>query len=375
MKLGSPAIALSLLAILLECMAGLGCADQPEVLGPALLVERWNAQDGCFAVCPEHSPGREVIALPNRCAATASDCKFKGGEDKIRVLADLDPLSIEPQTNLQPPSLLLFLDGTPAPTANPFPPRAPGDPRAYFVGTLDIPPMEAQSMSLRVDFGSGFGAEAQGFSVQAPAVLLSASDCDQNRCIREAGTGQLVLTVSAPQSLDEKAVLEVTLNDFPVPGPPSISMEILSNSRRSGLISLPVPEEEDADWVLRASVGKYAVQDEIAVQITPLSLNVSLPACALSQTPCSLPAKSSTTLLVSAPKDVLDTSAAIVEKLDGIVQGSLGDVELTAIEGNTRVGAAKIIVPDAPGQTFQLTVHVGKSARTTIPVLIEAQTP
>lgn len=356
-------------------LLGPACADPAPVLGPALLVERWDAADSCFAACPEHTPDREIIALPDRCSKAASDCKFKGGEDTIRILADLDPIEIEPQTLLSPPSLLFFFDGVTFPVANPFTPRAPGQERAYFIGVLDIPPVQANSMSLRVDFGSGFGAEARGFSVLRPAILLSASDCDQNRCIREAGVGELVLSVSAPESLDENALLQITLNDFPQPGPASISMPNLLDSRRSGIFSLPVPEDEDAEWVLRASVGKYAAQDEIAVQITPLSLSASLPACTLSQNSCSLPAAGTTTLLVSAPKDVQDTSASIVEKIDGIVQPSLGEVELLTVEGNTRIGASKIIVPDEPGKIWQLTVHIGKSARTTIPVLIAPKTP
>lgn len=352
------------------------CAsEEPPILGPALSVERWDSAQSCFAACPEHSPDRSVVSLPNRCAQAAPDCAFNGGEDKIRILADLDPLEIEPQTQLSPPSLLFFFDGQKIPVANPFPPRAPGQDRAYFAGVADIPPTAADSMSLRVDFGSGFGAEAGGFSVLPPTVLLSATDCDQNRCIRQAGVGELVLTVSAPLSLNEPALLQVLLNEFPQVQPASISLQNQSNSRRSGTFSLPIPEDEDAKWVLRAQVGSFAAQDEIAVQITPLSLSVSLPACPLGQNPCGLPASSQTTLIISAPKDVQDINATIVEKIDGIVQPSAGEVELASIEGNTRVGAAKIIVPDAPSSTWQLTVHLGKSAKTTPSVLIAPQMP
>lgn len=362
----------ALAGILVCALSGPGCGDDVSRTGPAVFVERWDPESGCFAACPEQGALPEGLDLGGRCATAAPACGLAGGEDSIRVTVDLGDVEVARRTDLPPPRLDFVLDSEVVNQPGALPPRAPGKERASYSGVLDVPARGAESFAVRVDFGEGFGGESAALSVAPPVVEIAAPGCDSADCSVEAGSGRLLVRLSASRGLPDKAVVLSDAGDGPVES--EVSLSTVVGRRRTGSAKVAIPWVENGQWTLQAIAGD-ATSGLLVLVLAPLSLEVELAGCTgPAMNDCALPGGATTTLVVSAPKDALATSATVSTKVDGLLGSATFTVDLDTVEGDRRSGAAKIEVVNQPGATFQVLARLGESVRAS-PVVHVASTP
>ncbi|MEZ4297877.1 MAG: hypothetical protein R3B70_23170 [Polyangiaceae bacterium] len=355
-------------------VAAAGCTEDVEVPGPTVIVERWDAGQECFALCPMNEAFPEGLVLEQACAAPAGECQLLGGEDSLRVTVDLGEVDVPRATALAAPRVDQILDGKVTTLVNACPPREPGTTRTVFSCRVEVPAEEAASYSLRADFGSGFGGDSASFRIDEPVVEILPSSCDPANCTAEAGVGHLSFTISAAKGLPDKALVFGVLGGEPQGSVGEVTLSGVTGTRRTGTLSPKIPTTEEVDWQLTAQVGGVS-SEPLVVRIDPLSLTASLTACASQPVgECVLEGGKTTKLVISAPEDVLDTTATVTTYLDGLAEPGTSEVTLVSVERGTAIGSAKIPVPNTPGQTFQVIVRVGASIRGTEIATIAAPT-
>ncbi|HYI00184.1 hypothetical protein [Hyalangium sp.] len=128
---------------------------------------------------------------------------------------------------------------------------------ALGVARLPVPDAPNAQWRLRAQVGST--AVERTIAITAPMISVKAAQCTSGTspCTISAGVGSALVTVSAPlQVAVTSASLTWTLDDVPS-GAPALPLPMQPQAEvRSGMLSVPAPDQPGREWRLVASIGR-----------------------------------------------------------------------------------------------------------------------
>lgn len=348
--------------------------DESAPSGMRVTVQRWLNEQQCWATMTEATVDPALAVPGEECAGTVEP-QLTAGADRVRAIIDYGDLSFTPGTTVPPPTLTMTLDGVETPTGASLesPPRRDG--RAYFVATFTAPLKAAAEMKLKASAAEGFAyAVPETFHVDAASVGISVEQCAPDApCELVGGVGSAVVSVVVPGTTTQEVTVTSTIDDVAQPGERVIvakTQDVMGGEPiMIGRDFVNVPAEHDgALWQLTARFG-------IATGVSPVILlrSPSISASIACGAPCEVIAKSSVSLVVSAPAKSQFHEALVSAMVNNAPVASGVVVPLNVLDINTDrlSGTLSLAVPDAPGKTWQIDVTVGPYRAPTVLAVIQ----
>lgn len=315
-------------------------------------------QESCYVTCSQ-SPDLFADGNSNTCTdATSVDCGFRGGVGKIRLVTKLN-VQVAPENAPPKPTITWIADGVPTTVSPDKVVDRTTDLTPYYSVVLPVPQGPVADLLFHVELVDGYEAEASGFSVSPPTVSLIADGCIAGEtCARPAGVGKLPISILAPEGLVGAKLLQ-WLDDEPFGTVLEPASALTQDGVTEWRASPTVPVRENGIWRIQALVGSTLSPSQEIV-LAPPDIRVNVLNCP-ANAECSLSAGSPVTLLVSAPRDIVPTSATLKSTLDGIPVAGTNVVDLSTVEGDSRTGYFMTTVPMNVGKVWQHTATINES--------------
>jgi hypothetical protein len=193
----------------------------------------------------------------------------------------------------------------------------------------------------------------------APDMALAIVGCEGAECPRQAGVGQVELTLETPKDFTGASLLQWV--DGVPRTPVAFTKGPVLGEKLLWTHSIPMLTQEGAVWRFQAASDGFTSADRQVQIIAPL-LKVSPLSCSPAED-CKIPAGSEVQVEVVAPAGLSPTTVTLKAKLDGVPDGQPGTpVSLDEVIGQERRGYFKTTVPAAVGKVWTLRVLVNQSA-------------
>jgi hypothetical protein len=346
-------------------MALFGCGSEPSPRLPVLSVEKRVEVKGaeCFAPC-EGSAAAPPAA--DTCKdATEVACGVEAGLARLRVSLDYGKLELTTASDVVWPSVDMLADSAALKTLKLAPGPIHGGLNEHVYGFAEIPaPTErASSLLFQAQLGGGEVIRSTNLTVTLSQPRLELPGCGQD-CTRPAQVGRQAISVSIAGGLPAtSAFVTTTLGGVPDPTTLEIPLDTVADDERSGTRWLNVPDVVGT-WTLQARVGEQRSIAE-TIDLTTPGITAALQPC-MGKMDCKLTAGTSVSVLVTAPKDTLVTTASVVSYVGGTLTGDAAPAALAVCENNVKCGFASLVVPKTGvEQTFRAVAFVGSFDKST----------
>ncbi len=299
-------------------------------------------------------------------SCSTSSCVLLGGQDRLQIGARYEGVTLPKDASLTLPKLTILADGKPLSDLPPFT-QVGLDPRTFLTSALTTPRSEVTSLTVLVDGASGYSGELSGFSVTAPVLALQIAEC-MNGCMLRQGVGQIHILVSGWLAPGTSASVETSIDDVPQGLQSMPKLDGDGSEPARGVLVLPVPSR-GANWTIRVSAAGTKPVDT-SVMLAPLgSPDLSLSIAECKSQPCSLPAGSSVTLVVSAPKETQAKEATLRVLKNGIYDPTPITAPLDLVEGDLRKAVAVTTLPTQVGVGVRYRAYVGEATPVEAPAI------